>query len=389
MSLRFYFGPSGAGKSCRLYREIIERSQREPRKNFLIVVPDQFTMQTQKDIVSLHEREGILNIDVLSFGRLSHRILEEVGGENVPVLDDTGKSLVLQRVAAGLRDRLPVLGGQLQRQGYIHEVKSALSEFMQYGISPQGVEQLAEFSGKRGALQGKLRDLELLYQSFLDYIRGHFITAEETLDRLCRVLHRSRLVPGSVVAFDGFTGFTPIQNRLIQRLMSLAQEVIVTVTLGEGEDPYHLDGEQKLFHLSKKTVHDLEKLADEAAVPRGQDVFVGGEVSPRFQDSPALQSLEALSRQAGEYPDPGGSQSPHGGPQGRAGDFEAGPGGGAGIPGRGGDHRRSGGVRPLRGIGVCGYGDPLLCGPDPGHLLKSHDRIYQERPAAVFKGFFL
>ena len=292
MSLRFYFGPSGAGKSCRLYREIIERSQREPRKNFLIVVPDQFTMQTQKDIVSLHEREGILNIDVLSFGRLSHRILEEVGGENVPVLDDTGKSLVLQRVAAGLRDRLPVLGGQLQRQGYIHEVKSALSEFMQYGISPQGVEQLAEFSGKRGALQGKLRDLELLYQSFLDYIRGHFITAEETLDRLCRVLHRSRLVPGSVVAFDGFTGFTPIQNRLIQRLMSLAQEVIVTVTLGEGEDPYHLDGEQKLFHLSKKTVHDLEKLADEAAVPRGQDVFVGGGVSPRFQDSPALQSLE-------------------------------------------------------------------------------------------------
>ena len=46
------------------------------------------------------DRDGILNIDVLSFGRLSHRILEEVGTKEMPVLDDTGKSLVLQKVAA-------------------------------------------------------------------------------------------------------------------------------------------------------------------------------------------------------------------------------------------------------------------------------------------------
>lgn len=117
MSLRFYFGPSGVGKSYRLYQEIVERSMEEkaaggngPRSSFLIVVPDQFTMQTQQELVTMHPCEGIMNIDVLSFGRLSHRILEEVGGEDIPVLDDTGKSLVLQKVAAGLKDRLPALG---------------------------------------------------------------------------------------------------------------------------------------------------------------------------------------------------------------------------------------------------------------------------------------
>ena len=100
MSLRFYFGPSGSGKSHRIYEEIMQRAAQEPGRNFLIIVPDQFTMQTQKDLVMRSDRGGILNIDVLSFGRLSHRILEEVGTKEMPVLDDTGKSLVLQKIAA-------------------------------------------------------------------------------------------------------------------------------------------------------------------------------------------------------------------------------------------------------------------------------------------------
>lgn len=320
MSLRFYFGPSGAGKSYQLYREIIARSMGETTgagseekglgadsplpcfersvekggksRNFMIVVPDQFTMQTQQELVTMHPCEGIMNIDVLSFGRLSHRILEEVGGEDIPVLDDTGKSLVLQKVAAGLKDRLPALGGYLHRQGYIHEVKSAISEFMQYGLSPEDVGKLTEFAAKRGALHHKLKDLGLLYQGFLDYIRGHFITTEETLDLVCKSLRKSRIVPGSVIVFDGFTGFTPIQNRVIQELMRLADEVIVTVTLGQGENPYELDGEQRLFYLSKKTVHDLCALAAQAQVKRGRDVMISPGPGHRFSQNPALQSLE-------------------------------------------------------------------------------------------------
>ncbi len=264
----------------------------EGKCSFLIVVPDQFTMQTQQELVTMHPCEGIMNIDVLSFGRLSHRILEEVGGEDIPVLDDTGKSLVLQKVAAGLKDQLPALGGYLHRQGYIHEVKSAISEFMQYGLSPEDVGKLTDFAAPRGALHYKLKDLGLLYQGFLDYIRGHYITTEETLELVCRSLHKSRLIPGSVIVFDGFTGFTPIQNRVIQELMRLAGEVIVTVTLGNGEDPYKQDGEQKLFYLSKKTVGTLEVLARQAGVSRGQDVVITPGARHRFAHNSALQSLE-------------------------------------------------------------------------------------------------
>lgn len=291
MSLRFCFGPSGSGKSHRIYEEIMQRAAEEPGRNFLIIVPDQFTMQTQKDLVMRSDRDGILNIDVLSFGRLSHRILEEVGTKEMPVLDDTGKSLVLQKVAADLKEQLPAMGSLLHKQGYIHEVKSAISEFMQYGISTQDMDKLITSTQKRGALAMKLKDLKTLYRGFQDYIRDHFITTEETLDVLRRSLSKSKILKGSVVVFDGFTGFTPIQNRLIQELMRVCAETIVTVTIGVGEDPYKMDGEQKLFHLSKKTVADLEKLAAEAEVERGEDLFVKGGPN-RFAKAPALHYLE-------------------------------------------------------------------------------------------------
>ena len=99
MSLQFIFGNSGSGKSYRLYRNITEQSVRHPERNYIVLVPEQFTMQTQKDLCLMHPRGGIMNIDVLSFGRLAHRVFEELGQENRTVLDDEGKNLILRKIA--------------------------------------------------------------------------------------------------------------------------------------------------------------------------------------------------------------------------------------------------------------------------------------------------
>ena len=188
MALQFVFGGSGSGKSRQLHKIIVEWAGKEPKRNFLYLVPDQFTMQTQVDLVNASGCGGIMNIDVLSFGRLTHRIFEETGCGGEPVLDDTGKSLVLRKVASSLKDQMPIIGKNLNKIGYIHEVKSAISEFMQYGIGVNQVGELAEFAKGRGALHYKLKDLEVIYQGFMDYIHDRFITTEETLELLTRAV---------------------------------------------------------------------------------------------------------------------------------------------------------------------------------------------------------
>lgn len=94
MSLQFIFGNSGSGKSYYLYNYIVKESIKHPDRNYLVIVPEQFTMQTQKDLCLIHPRGGIMNIDVLSFARLAHRIFEETGAGRQKILDDEGKNLI-------------------------------------------------------------------------------------------------------------------------------------------------------------------------------------------------------------------------------------------------------------------------------------------------------
>ena len=79
MSLQFIFGNSGSGKSHYLYQQIVEESIRHPEKNYLVLVPEQFTMQTQRELVRRSKNHVIVNIDVVSFERLAYRIFDELG----------------------------------------------------------------------------------------------------------------------------------------------------------------------------------------------------------------------------------------------------------------------------------------------------------------------
>ena len=288
MALQIITGTSGSGKSKYVCDRILRESNDNPKKNYFVIVPDQFTMQTQMDFVTASDKGGIMNIDILSFSRLAHRIFEETGGMCKPVLDDTGKSLILRKIAGSIKEQVPVIGSNLNKQGYIHEVKSAISEFMQYGIGYRELDEMIEYAGTRGALHYKLKDLQVLYKAFKEYIEGHYITTEESMDLLAVELKKSALVPGSVVVFDGFTGFTPIQEKVIGVLMTLCEQVIITVTM---------DGEEEPFSFAAKTVERLKRLAGE----------YGCEVLPvqhlignyRAQNNPRLLHLE---KQLFRYP---------------------------------------------------------------------------------------
>ena len=290
MSLQLVLGSSGSGKSTYVYENIIERAMLEERKQFFILVPDQFTMQTQMELVHRHPRGGILNIDVVSFSRLAYRIFEETGAGKEIVLDDTGKSLVLRNVARNLKDEVPVLGSNLKKIGYIHEVKSAISEFMQYGIDAKNLEEMLEYSKSRGGLHGKLKDLSTLYQGFSEYIQDKFITTEEIYDRLALSCEKSKLIKNSVIVMDGFTGFTPVQNRVIEKLLMLSEELIMTITI----DPKEIAKEesmQDLFSLSKKTIRKMEELARDAKVEIKPYKYLQQE-KKRFVNAPNIAHLE-------------------------------------------------------------------------------------------------
>ena len=290
MSLQFIIGGSGSGKTHVLYENLIKRSMEEPEGKYFAIVPEQFTMQTQKDIVTMHPRHGVRNIDIVSFERLAYRIFEELAVETPAVLDDMGKSLVLRKVAAARKKDLRLFGSHLDQSGFIGELKSMLSELFQYGISGETIREMAD-SADSAMLRQKLSDMSELYDGFREYTKERFIAQEEILDILCRVLPKSQLIRGSVVTLDGYTGFTPVQYRLLELLLTCCRQVIVTVTMPPEENPYREKPIQNLFHMSSHTVCRLTDLAAATGAGREKDILLTGPCR-RFQNSPALSAIE-------------------------------------------------------------------------------------------------
>lgn len=300
MSLQFILGSSGAGKTRYLYEKLIESSINEPGLSYFAIVPEQFTMQTQKEIVTLHPRHGTMNIDIVSFQRLAYRIFEELAVKELPVLDDMGKSMVLRKVAADHKKHLGLFQGHLNQTGFINRLKSMLSEFYQYGITPEDVRR-AGVEAKGPLLKEKLKDLAVVYEGFQEDIKHRYITTEEILEVLCRVLPESRLIRNSVVTLDGYTGFTPVQYRLLELLLQYAKEVIVTVTIDPAEAPYEERGMQNLFYMSRQTLLRVTALAKKNRILKKTDIVLEQRPLPRFQGSPALEFLEGhLFRHKGQ-----------------------------------------------------------------------------------------
>ena len=291
MSLQFIMGNSGSGKSHFLYQKVIEESQKHPDRNYMVIVPEQFTMQTQKDLVMLHPDRGIMNIDVLSFRRLAHRIFEEVGADHRIVLTETGKNLMLRKVAIEQQGKLQVLGQRMNKPGYISEVKSVLSELMQYEITDFELQEMIRFVENRPLLHAKLKDIQILYNAFLEYQREKFMKPEELLDVLCSVAGRSQLLRGSVLALDGFAGFTPAQLKVLEELLSICANIWITVTIDGRENIYGEIQEHELFAPSKKLI----KSVSEAARRRSsidEPVILGKDCLPRFSGKRELRHLE-------------------------------------------------------------------------------------------------
>lgn len=300
MALHFILGGSGRGKSYYANHLISEMAEKEPECSFIMLVPEQFTMQTQREMVALSSRRGIINIEVQSFVRLAYRVFAEVGAGNLPVLDDMGKTMILRKVLLDREKSLTYFGKNIHKKGYVAELKSFLSELLQYGISQEKLQEMTEAVQDKPALARKLEDMRIAYQGFAEYLEDHYITSEEVLSVLRDVAAESELLRGSVICLDGFTGFTPVQYQLIEQLMICCREMYVTVTLGEGEELLRVGPKHRLFYMSRKTMAKLRELARRNQIEICPEIRTGQNIGQtRFAQAPGIEYLE---RQLFRYP---------------------------------------------------------------------------------------
>lgn len=314
MALKLILGASGSGKSRLLFETALKNAQAHPDRRYIVLVPEQFTLQTQRDLTQLSQRGGILNIDVLSFTRLAYRVFEQTGFTRRSVLSETGKSLMLRLIASRMEGSLELLSGIMDRPGTVAELKSILSELDQYQIEPQQLLQLEEELKKengKGRLQRKIHEIRVLRELFEQYQADRYITGEKLPRILSQKAPQDPTLKGTEFFLDGYTGFTPAQLEVITAILPIASDITVTVTIDPDEpelrysDPIHSLAVSKprpyeLFALSKQTISALIRAAEQAHVPVQAPVVLDGKQG-RQKEGSELAWLESHLFRSGRW----------------------------------------------------------------------------------------
>ncbi|AOT71673.1 helicase-exonuclease AddAB subunit AddB [Geosporobacter ferrireducens] len=261
MKIKYILGRAGCGKSHYILEDI-KKALGETREALILIVPDQFTLQAERDLIEKMKLPGIMHIQVLSFTRLAQLVFNEVGGTTRIHINDQGKQMIIRKIIDESEKELRVYKKAAQQEGFISKFSELLCELKQQTILPQELMQEAFAMGEDSILRDKLSDIAYIYEQFNRYLEGKYLDTEDYISLLIEKLEAASFLRNSRIWIDGFHSFTVQTYQIIEKLMGIAQEVTVALTMPPKAD--ERDGD--LFKISEQTYQKLHDLAVERGV---------------------------------------------------------------------------------------------------------------------------
>lgn len=288
--LQFVLGRAGSGKTEYLRRLLAEKS-RQGKPGLVMLVPEQYSFETEKAMLKLCGPERANEIQVYSFTRLAEAVFRREGGAAGRRLSDGGRRVLMASALAACEEQLEVYRSAAQNGRVTDLMLTAVNEMKLCGISPDQLSRTARQLGGTG-LGKKLSEISLLYGAFEALVAASYLDSRDDLTRLAETLVTSEFFRGCTVAVDSFEGFTVQETAVLTQILRKAETVVVSLcTDGTPQ------GETGLFALVERTRQRLSRAAEEAGVGiLPPEVLTG---ASRFQNE-TLKLLEAQLFCAGE-----------------------------------------------------------------------------------------
>ncbi|ABW19833.1 helicase-exonuclease AddAB subunit AddB [Alkaliphilus oremlandii] len=257
MAIRYVFGRAGRGKSYFVLEEIKKRLEGEGHHKLFLLVPEQFTLQAERDLIGKQALKGIMRAEVLSFTRLTHYVFNEVGGITKIPINEIGKNMILRKIADESSKDLSIYKSIAKQEGFITKLNDLICEMKQHDITP--IELTMEFNEMEEdtLLKRKLNDIILLYQKFNNYLRDRYVDNEDNVNLLIENIEKVQFLEGAEVWIDGFQSFTPQIFRVIEKLAEKVKNLTITFTM----ELKSKESDQDLFHINRKTYLKIKSIA--------------------------------------------------------------------------------------------------------------------------------
>ena len=289
MGIRFVFGRAGSGKSYYCLNQINKKLTNDKNNKLIMLVPDQYTFQTEKKLLEYVGEKALLRAEVLSFKRMATRVFDKCGGRAINVIEDSGKNMLIYKLLKDKGEELQYFNRISKQQGFVGIVSKSITEFKKYNISEEILKE-KELEIENKDLKEKVSDLASIYETFNESLHKGYIDSEDILSILAKKLKECALYNDAEIWVDEFTTFTPQQLEVLKVLAKQCKNVNITLC-SDGEIQF-TEGETDIFDVIKNTENRILKMMQENNISYKEPVNLNKKNIYRFKDSKELGHIE-------------------------------------------------------------------------------------------------
>ena len=261
----------------------VAAESRNAGRRLILYVPEQYTLQAERDLITGLNLPGLLDIQVISPRKLRRQVREQTGTGVKPSLNELGRAMAVHRVMTEKAEELKFYRNMTDLPGAVKRVGDALDELRESEITPEELDEYAEHAST-GAERAKFSDLQIIRNGYQELITEQFDEEKTVWTDTVNRLERSGLWDGADLAVYGFDTIRPDLRELLTRLCGRVNSASVYLIMDEERAP---DG--RIFISQRDSVRRL-------AAVLAENGSTTEEIWPRGSRKDCAEPLEWLDR---------------------------------------------------------------------------------------------
>ena len=204
--LQFILGGARTGKTSYI-RERIGELSRIPENRIFLLVPEQFTFETEKKLYRELGGERFKQVNVTSFTRIASEVFQRYGGVAGEYADECAKNVLMDAALEEIRDTLTVYAKSARGKNFPSVMLDVVTELKNAGVDP---DVFLERSKRLpdGFLKEKAAETALIYQTYNALLLEAYLDPLDDITRAEKLLQGTDFFDDAIVFFDEFKGFT-------------------------------------------------------------------------------------------------------------------------------------------------------------------------------------
>ncbi len=284
--LHFVTGRAGSGKTSYI-RNLLANYARGGKDGMILIVPEQYSFESERSMLSMIGAKYALKIEILSFSRLAECVFEQVGGERKTNIDNGEKIILISMALESVKDELELYSKYVYSTNLTKELLYICTEFKQNDISPEEL-MFTSKTMSECTLKHKLYELSIIMSAYDALLKRAYTDELSMLEQLYDTLLTHNYFKNRCVVIDAFKGFTELEFKIISRIMCQADDVYITLTTN---DIFGKDDETELFYCVNRTAKKLIRIANKNNIDIVNNIRLPIDNPTRFKDK-SLEHLE-------------------------------------------------------------------------------------------------